>query len=97
MARETARNAAITPEGPLGLVPRQKAARKTNTFDDFAAAARTLIDGPYTSAKRIVAHGGSAGGVLMGAVPNWAGELFAGIVLEVPFVDALNTAHCTHA
>jgi oligopeptidase B len=41
--------------------------------------------------KRIVAHGGSAGGMLMGAVANRAGELFAGIVAEVPFVDVLNT------
>ena len=45
----------------------------------------------YTSAKRIVGHGGSAGGMLMGAVANRAGELFAGIVAEVPFVDVLNT------
>jgi oligopeptidase B len=68
-----------------------KRASKTNTFDDFAAVARTLIDGKYTSAKRIVGHGGSAGGMLMGAVANRAGELFAGIVSEVPFVDVLNT------
>ena len=65
--------------------------RKTNTFDDFAAAARALIDRKYTSARRIVGHGGSAGGMLMGAVANRAGELFAGIVAEVPFVDVLNT------
>jgi oligopeptidase B len=64
---------------------------KTNTFDDFAAVARALIDAKYTSAKRIVGHGGSAGGMLMGAVANRAGELFAGIVGEVPFVDVLNT------
>ena len=57
--------------------------RKTNTFDDFAAAARALIDGRYTSAKRIVGHGGSAGGMLMGAVANRAGHLFAGIVSEI--------------
>ncbi|MFZ5735610.1 MAG: S9 family peptidase [Pseudomonadota bacterium] len=65
--------------------------KKTNSFDDFAASARALIDANYTSAKRIVAHGGSAGGMLMGAVANRAGELFAGIVAEVPFVDVLNT------
>ena len=65
--------------------------KKTNTFDDFAAAARALIDARFTSAKRIVGHGGSAGGMLMGAVANRAGELFAGIVSEVPFVDVLNT------
>ncbi len=65
--------------------------KKTNTFDDFAASARALIDAKYTSAKRIVGHGGSAGGMLMGAVANRSGELFAGIVAEVPFVDVLNT------
>jgi len=65
--------------------------KKANTFDDFAAAARTLIEAGYTSTKRIVGHGGSAGGMLMGAVANRAGELFAGIVAEVPFVDVLNT------
>jgi oligopeptidase B len=65
--------------------------KKTNTFDDFAASARKLIAANYTSAKRIVGHGGSAGGMLMGAVANRAGELFAGIVAEVPFVDVLST------
>jgi oligopeptidase B len=65
--------------------------RKTNSFDDFAASGRALIEAQYTSAKRIVGHGGSAGGMLMGAVANRAGELFAGIVAEVPFVDVLNT------
>ncbi|MBB4398333.1 oligopeptidase B [Bradyrhizobium sp. ERR14] len=64
---------------------------KINSFDDFAASARALIDAKYTSAKRIIGHGGSAGGMLMGAVANRAGELFAGIVAEVPFVDVLNT------
>ena len=68
-----------------------KRAKKTNTFDDFAASARALIAEKYTSAKRIVGHGGSAGGLLMGAVANRAGELFAGIVAEVPFVDVLNS------
>ncbi len=68
-----------------------KREKKTNTFDDFAASARALIAEKYTSAKRIVGHGGSAGGMLMGAVANRAGELFAGIVAEVPFVDVLNT------
>ncbi len=65
--------------------------RKTNTFDDYAAAGRALIEARYTSAGRIVGHGGSAGGMLMGAAANRAGELFAGIVAEVPFVDVLNT------
>jgi oligopeptidase B len=68
-----------------------KREKNTNTFDDFAACARALIEAKYTSAKRIVAHGGSAGGMLMGAIANRAGELFAGIVAEVPFVDVLNT------
>jgi oligopeptidase B len=68
-----------------------KREKKTNSFDDFAACARALIDAKYTSAKAIVAHGGSAGGMLMGAVANRDGELFAGIVAEVPFVDVLNT------
>jgi oligopeptidase B len=68
-----------------------KREKKTNSFDDFAACARALVDQKYTGAKRIVGHGGSAGGMLMGAVANRAGELFAGIVAEVPFVDVLNT------
>lgn len=68
-----------------------KREKKTNTFDDFAAAGRALIEAKYTSAKRIVGHGGSAGGMLMGATANRSGELFAGIVAEVPFVDVLNT------
>ena len=68
-----------------------KREKKTNSFDDFAACARALIDARYTGTKRIVGHGGSAGGMLMGAVANRAGELFAGIVAEVPFVDVLNT------
>ncbi|MBI3698997.1 MAG: S9 family peptidase [Afipia sp.] len=65
--------------------------KKTNTFDDFVATGRALIEAKYTSAKRIVGHGGSAGGMLMGAAANRAGDLFAGIVAEVPFVDVLNT------
>jgi oligopeptidase B len=68
-----------------------KREKKTNSFDDFATCARALIATNYTSAKRIVAHGASAGGMLMGAAANRAGELFAGIVAEVPFVDVLNT------
>ncbi len=68
-----------------------KREKKTNSFDDFAACARALIAEKYTGTRRIVAHGASAGGMLMGAVANRAGELFAGIVAEVPFVDVLNT------
>jgi oligopeptidase B len=68
-----------------------KREKKTNSFDDFAAAGHALIEAKYTNAKCIVGHGGSAGGMLMGAVANRSGELFAGIVAEVPFVDVLNT------
>ncbi|MBN9060886.1 MAG: S9 family peptidase [Rhizobiales bacterium 65-9] len=68
-----------------------KREKKTNTFDDFSAAARALIAARYTSKKKIVGHGGSAGGMLIGAVANRAGDLFAGLVAEVPFVDVLNT------
>jgi oligopeptidase B len=68
-----------------------KREKKTNSFDDFSACARALIEANYTSARRIVAHGASAGGMLMGAVANRAGELFGGVVAEVPFVDVLNT------
>ncbi len=68
-----------------------KLKKKTNSFDDFAACAHALIDARYTGARRLVGHGGSAGGMLMGAVANRSGELFAGIVAEVPFVDVLNT------
>ncbi|NJL08387.1 MAG: S9 family peptidase, partial [Methylacidiphilales bacterium] len=65
--------------------------RKTNTFTDFIAAAEHLIAEGFTAKGRIVAHGGSAGGLLMGAVANMAPELFAGIIAEVPFVDVLTT------
>jgi oligopeptidase B len=68
-----------------------KREKKPNTFTDFIACARALIAARYTAEKRIVAHGGSAGGMLMGAVANLAPELFAGIVADVPFVDVLNT------
>ena len=68
-----------------------KREKKTNTFDDFAASARALIAERYTSAKKIVGHGGSAGGMLMGAVANRFGELYAGLLAEVPFVDVVNT------
>ncbi|QHI96101.1 prolyl oligopeptidase family serine peptidase [Aristophania vespae] len=65
--------------------------KKTNSFTDFIASARHLITENYTKAGQIVAHGGSAGGLLMGAVANMAPELFAGIAAQVPFVDVLNT------
>jgi oligopeptidase B len=68
-----------------------KLGRKPNTFRDFLAAARLLIAEGYTSSGRIVAQGGSAGGLLMGAVANLAPDLFAGIIADVPFVDVLAT------
>jgi oligopeptidase B len=68
-----------------------KLLRKKNTFTDFIACARHLAEAGWTSADRLVARGGSAGGLLMGAVANMAPDAFAGIVAHVPFVDALNT------
>ena len=68
-----------------------KLANKTNTFSDFVAAAEALCEQRYTSAGRIAAHGGSAGGMLMGAVANMRPDLFAAILAEVPFVDVLTT------
>ena len=68
-----------------------KREKKTNTFTDFIAAAEALADRRFTARGRIVAEGGSAGGMLMGAVANMAPQLFAGIIAEVPFVDVLNT------
>jgi oligopeptidase B len=65
--------------------------KKPNTFTDFIAAARYLIAEKYTSQRKIVGWGGSAGGLLIGAVANMAPELFAGLIAEVPFVDTLNT------
>jgi oligopeptidase B len=64
---------------------------KRNTFTDFVDCARHLIEAGYTTAERMVAEGGSAGGLLMGAVANLAPELFAGVLADVPFVDALTT------
>lgn len=64
---------------------------KPNTFSDFLAVARHLAATGYTREGRIVAQGGSAGGMLMGAIANAAPELFAGIVAAVPFVDVLAT------
>ncbi len=66
-------------------------AHKTNTFTDFIAAAEMLIEAGYTSRGRIVAQGGSAGGMLMGAIANLAPDMWAGILAQVPFVDVLNT------
>ncbi|HXL67585.1 MAG TPA: S9 family peptidase [Xanthobacteraceae bacterium] len=68
-----------------------KLVHKENTFSDFIAAGEHLIRERFTSAGRIIAHGGSAGGLLMGVVNNQRPDLFAGVIAEVPFVDALNT------
>ncbi len=66
--------------------------KKTHSFDDFIAVAQALIYGRYTTEGRIVAQGGSAGGLLMGAVANRCPEgLFAAFIAQVPFVDTLNT------
>ncbi len=65
--------------------------KKVNTFTDFIAVARFLAKERYTSEGRIVGWGGSAGGLLIGAVANLAPELFAGLIAEVPFVDVLDT------
>lgn len=68
-----------------------KREKKANSFTDFIAVARYMDNSNYTSADRLIAQGGSAGGMLMGAVANMAPELFGGIIAEVPFVDVLTT------
>ena len=68
-----------------------KMEKKTNTFKDFIAAADYLNEQRFTSYANIVAEGGSAGGMLMGAIANMAPEKFGGIIAAVPFVDVLNT------
>jgi oligopeptidase B len=65
--------------------------RKSNTFTDFIAVGRHLVAEGYTAHDRIVAQGGSAGGMLMGAIANMAPSDFGAIIAEVPFVDVLNT------
>ena len=68
-----------------------KARTKMNTFTDFVAAGEHLVRIGWTKRGRIVANGGSAGGMLMGVVANLAPDLFLGIIADVPFVDVLNT------
>ncbi|MDA9615308.1 S9 family peptidase [Candidatus Pelagibacter sp.] len=68
-----------------------KLLNKKNTFEDYIASARFLIENKYTSKNKIIGMGGSAGGLLMGAVVNLAPELFLGIIMAVPFVDSLTT------
>lgn len=64
---------------------------KINTFTDFIACAEHLVNNKYTSKDRLVIQGGSAGGMLMGAVSNMRPDLFKAVVAQVPFVDVLNT------
>ncbi len=68
-----------------------KLRKKTNTFTDFIAAGEYLAQQGFTSRGRIIANGGSAGGMLMGVVANMKPDLFLGIIADVPFVDVLNT------
>ncbi len=79
--------------GELGRAwyDRGKMLAKKNTFVDFLAGARHLVKVGWTSPERLVARGGSAGGLLVGAVANLAPDAFGGFVAEVPFVDALTT------
>ncbi|MBB5913191.1 oligopeptidase B [Nocardia transvalensis] len=68
-----------------------KTLTKKNTFTDFVSCARHLVDSGVTAADRMIADGGSAGGLLVGAVANLAPELFTGILANVPFVDPLTS------
>ena len=68
-----------------------KMMKKKNTFQDFIDVAEDLVKSGYTSPARLVANGGSAGGLLMGAVANMRPDLFRAIVADVPFVDVINT------
>ena len=68
-----------------------KLLKKKNTFTDFIDCSKFVIDKKYTSPQHLYAEGGSAGGLLMGAVVNMAPELFNGIIAQVPFVDVITT------
>ena len=68
-----------------------KLLNKKNTFEDYIAVGKFLIEKKYTSEGKIIGMGGSAGGLLMGAVVNEAPELFLGLIMAVPFVDSLTT------
>ena len=68
-----------------------KMLRKVNTFTDFVACARHLVAERWTTPQRLVARGGSAGGLLVGAAVNLASDAFGAIVAQVPFVDALTS------
>ena len=68
-----------------------KLTNKKNTFEDYIYAAKYLFEKKYSSAGKIIGMGGSAGGLLMGAVVNQSPKLFLGIIMAVPFVDSLTT------
>jgi oligopeptidase B len=68
-----------------------KLLKKRNTFTDFIDVSKHLISNSYTSASHLYAYGGSAGGLLMGAIVNMAPELYNGIIAAVPFVDVVTT------
>jgi oligopeptidase B len=68
-----------------------KMMNKKNTFNDFVDVAQYLVDNKFTSREKLIANGGSAGGLLMGAIANMRPDLFHAIVAEVPFVDVINT------
>ncbi len=68
-----------------------KLLKKKNTFTDFIACSKHLIDNGYTSKKHLYAQGGSAGGLLIGAVVNMAPQLYNGVIAQVPFVDVVTT------
>jgi oligopeptidase B len=63
--------------------------KKKNTFTDFVACAQYLLDEKFTSKERLFANGGSAGGMLMGAVTNMRPDLFRGVLAEVPWMDVV--------
>jgi oligopeptidase B len=65
--------------------------KKITTFEDFIDCAEYLVKNKYTSSSRLVIQGGSAGGLLMGAVSNMRPDLFKAVVSQVPFVDVINT------
>ncbi|HET9636092.1 MAG TPA: S9 family peptidase [Gemmatimonadaceae bacterium] len=68
-----------------------KMMNKKNTFNDFVDVAQYLVDNKFTSTDKLIANGGSAGGLLMGAVVNMRPDLFRAVVADVPFVDVINT------
>jgi len=68
-----------------------KMLNKKNTFKDYISCAKFMIDQKYTGKGKLIGYGGSAGGLLMGAVVNEAPELFLGMIIAVPFVDCLTT------